>query len=66
MVYVNQFFKPLYYFPGRISSKTGRKVDQENYEVISTFHITLKGGLLPTENRYKNRFFYQTLMLSCP
>ena len=41
MVQVNEFFKLPYYFPGRISSKTGRKVVQENIEVMSTFHITL-------------------------
>ena len=41
MVQVNQFFKPPYYFPGRISSKIGQKVVQENCEVMSTFHITL-------------------------
>ena len=42
MVQVNQFFKPPYYFPGRISSKIGRKVVQENCELMSTFHITLR------------------------
>ena len=42
MVEVNQFFKPPYYFPRRITSKIGRKVVQENCEVMSTFHITLR------------------------
>ena len=42
MVKVNQFFKPPYYFSGRISSKIVRKVGQENCEVMSTFHIILK------------------------
>ena len=42
MVQVNQFFKPPNYFPGRILSKTGRKVVQKNWEVMSTFHITLR------------------------
>ena len=40
MVQVNQFFKPPNYIPGRISSKTSRKVVQKNCEVMSTFHIT--------------------------
>ena len=42
MVLVNQFFKPPNYLPGRISSKTSRKVVQKNCEVMSTFHITLR------------------------
>ena len=42
MVLVNQFSKPPYYFPGRISSKIGRKVVKENCKVMSTFHVTLR------------------------
>ena len=57
MVQVNQFFKPPNYFPGRISSKTGRKVVQKNCEAMSTFHITL--------NRFKTdrKFFSVWLRL---
>ena len=55
MVWVNQFFKPPYYFPGRISSKIGRKVVQENCEVMSTFHITLRGTT--SLKFWKFRFF---------
>ena len=43
MVSVNQFFKPPNYLPGRISSKTSRKVVQKYCEGMSAFHITLTG-----------------------
>ena len=39
MAQVNEFFKPPYYFPGQISSKTGRKVVEENCEFMSTFQL---------------------------
>ena len=64
MVNVNQFFKPPNYFPGRISSKTGRKVVQKNCEVISTFHITLRACEIPRSvSKTVNNFFHYELHL---
>ena len=41
LVQVNKFLKSTYFLPGWILLKTGRKVVQENYELMSTFHIAL-------------------------
>ena len=42
VIQVNQFFKPSYLFPEQIVSTTDRNVVEDNREVISTFHCSLR------------------------
>ena len=63
MVQVNQFFQPPNYLPGRISSKTSRKVVQKNCEVMSTFNITLRLKMVVTRTKKSTVIFGKYIYL---